>query len=81
MRLTGVFDDCQVVFFSETQNRVHIGRLAVQMYRNDRRNCLPGPSANGIAGVLIDMAPRLQILPELFRIQAAGATIDVDKLN
>src|SRR5262245_18438709 len=35
MRLRRIFQHEQVVAFSYLQNRVHLRRLAIQMYRND----------------------------------------------
>src|SRR5580692_6113256 len=46
MRLAGIFDDGKPKLVGEPQNRIHVGHLAVQMNRYDRRHWSPAAAAD-----------------------------------
>src|SRR2546425_11370255 len=81
MRLARVFNDRQMILDGQLQNGIHIGRLAVKMYRN---NCGNSPSrfaADRSATAVTDVALRLKILNKFLRVQVISALINVYKLR
>jgi len=67
MNLGGIFDDGEAVFFSRAEERIHIYRMAIDVYRHD--------GARARSDLLLDLAdihaPRLRIAVDEDRNTAA----------
>src|SRR5579862_305175 len=77
MRLAGIFDHHQAVLFGQSENRIHVGGLAIEVNWNYCRNDAPGSLLDQLAQTRVKRAPVFQVLPQTFRIHGVGLIIDV----
>jgi hypothetical protein len=79
MRLTGILNHHQPKPFRQFEDRVHLGGLAVQMHRDNRRHAPSRIALYQMPGSLIQAALILQVFQEFLRIHVVGALVHVDK--
>ena len=81
MRLARILDHDQSVLIGHLENGVHIRHLPIEMHRHNCRYAQPQCPVHQLAGVVIHVAARLQILAKAARIHVGRGLVDVHELR